>query len=78
MQDTTPTQAEMLKEQWLNNGFIQIEKSIWDQLVNVLNQYCANSAIKTVIVQTLMESQVGYDDDEIECATAYVCDRLEN
>lgn len=71
------TPEEMQKQIWLEGGFLQTEKSAWDKLIVALNDLSAPLGIKRLTIESLMFSQVGYDDEEADFAVEYISNRLE-
>ena len=71
------TPEEMQKQKWLEGGFLQTERSAWDKLVVALNDLSAPLGIKRLTIESLMFSQVGYDDEEADFAVEYISNRLE-
>ena len=77
MTKLSDTKAEMQKQMWLEGGFLQTEASAWDKLVEALNDLSAPLGIKRLTIESLMFSQVGYDDEEADFAVQYISNRLD-
>ena len=76
MTKLSDTKAEMQKQMWLEGGFLQTERPAWDKLVQALNDLSAPLGIKRLTIESLMFSQVGYDDEEADFAVECISNRL--
>lgn len=64
-------------ENWLECGFSHTEHGAWDMLVSALNEFSSPLSIKHLAVESLVETQTGYDAEEQEYAIGYIINRLE-